>query len=397
MHNPKTETNMMQLIRVDDTLKERQFLDLPYKIYKNDSHWIAPLETEVCAIFDPKKNKAFRQGKLMRWILVDNKQTIGRIAAFVNKKYRSKGDEFPVGGVGFFECIDDQSAADMLFDESKKWLIEEGVEAMDGPINFGERDKWWGLLVEGFHAPTYSLSYNPPYYRSLFENYGFQLFFEQYCFGMNVKNPVQQKITDRHDLIAQDPAFSVIHLNKKRMTQFADAFAEVYNKAWAGHGGMKELPKEQARILFNKMKPVMDERTIWFAYHNDTPIAIFTNLPDLNQWFKYLKGKFGLWQKLKFLLIKTFVRNTKLTGLVFGIIPEYQGKGIDAYLIAEASQSLRKKDMPYQEYELQWIGDFNPKMVNIAENLGDVHKSRTLVTYRYLFNRNFPFKRHPVL
>ncbi|MEY4703138.1 MAG: hypothetical protein RIR96_1035 [Bacteroidota bacterium] len=388
---------MMQLIQVENKKEERRFLDLPYKIYKGDPNWIAPLENDVTSIFNHEKNKAFRHGKLVRWILVRDNETIGRIAAFVNKKYRSKGDEFPVGGVGFFECINDQSAADMMFDAAKNWLIEAGVKAMDGPINFGERDKWWGLLVEGFHAPSYSLSYNPPYYKSLFEQYGFKLFFEQYCFGMNVKKPVQQKIIDRHELISKDTDFSVRNLQKKDIFKYADDFAEVYNKAWAGHGGMKELPKEQARILFKKMKPVMDERLIWFAYHKETPIAIFTNLPDLNQWFKHLNGKFDYWHKLKFLWLKTFVPNKKSTGLVFGIIPEYQGKGIDAYLIAEASQSLRKEEMPYEDYEMQWIGDFNPKMVNIAENLGEVTKSRTLITYRYIFDRDIPFKRHPIL
>jgi GNAT superfamily N-acetyltransferase len=388
---------MMKLIQVENQKQADLFLELPYQIYKNDPNWIAPLENEVADIFNPEKNKAFRNGKLKRWILCDDKKTIGRIAAFVNPKYRSKGDEFPVGGVGFFECVNDQDAADMLFDVAKTWLIEAGVKAMDGPINFGERDKWWGLLVDGFHAPSYSLSYNPPYYKSLFEHYGFQLFFEQYCFGMNVKKPVQQKIIDRHKLISQDSAFSVKNLEKKDILKYADDFASVYNQAWAGHGGMKELPKEQARLLFKKMKPVMDERLIWYAYHNEKPIAIFTNLPDLNQWFKYLNGKFGIWQKLKFLWIKTFTTNRKFTGLVFGIIPEFQGQGIDAYLIAEASQSLRSDSMPYEDYEMQWIGDFNPKMVNIAENLGDVTKSRTLITYRYNFNRDIPFKRHPQL
>ena len=388
---------MMKLIQVENQKQADLFLALPYDIYKNDKNWIAPLENEVADIFNPEKNKAFRNGKLKRWILCDDQKTIGRIAAFVNPKYRSKGDEFPVGGVGFFECINGQHAADMLFDVAKAWLIEAGVQAMDGPINFGERDKWWGLLVDGFHAPSYSLSYNPPYYKSLFEHYGFQLFFEQYCFGMNVKKPVQQKIIDRHKLISQDSAFSVKNLEKKDILKYADDFASVYNQAWAGHGGMKELPKEQARILFKKMKPVMDERLIWYAYHNEKPIAIFTNLPDLNQWFKYLNGKFGIWQKLKFLWIKTFTTNRKFTGLVFGIIPEFQGQGIDAYLIAEASQSLRSDSMPYEDYEMQWIGDFNPKMVNIAENLGDVTKSRTLITYRYNFNRDIPFKRHPQL
>jgi hypothetical protein len=387
----------MQLIAVTDKKADKQFMQLPYRIYAHDKAWIAPLKHEVSAVFNPKQNKSFRFGELKRWILIKDGETIGRIAAFVNKKYKSKGDEFPVGGVGFFECINDQTAANALFDVAKNWLIEAGMGAMDGPINFGERDKWWGLLVDGFDSPTYGMSYNPPYYKSLFEQYGFNLFFEQYCFGMNVKTPLQNKILERHRIVAEDPLFSVKHIQKKEIDKYADDFATVYNKAWAGHGGMKELPKEQARILFRKMKPVMDEKIIWFAYYNNEPIAIFTNLPDLNQWFKYLKGEFNLLRKIQFLLIKRFIPNKKFNGLVFGIIPEFQGKGVDAFLIAEASKILNSDAIKYEKYEMQWIGDFNPKMINIAENLGEVYKSRTLVTYRYQFNRNIPFKRHPLL
>jgi hypothetical protein len=86
---------------------------------------------------------------------------IGRIAAFVNKRYKNKGDDVPVGGMGFFDCINNQEAADMLLDVARHWLGQRGMEAMDGPINFGERDKWWGLLVEGFHEPLWSMNFNP--------------------------------------------------------------------------------------------------------------------------------------------------------------------------------------------------------------------------------------------
>lgn len=271
------------------------------------------------------------------------------------------------------------------------------MEAMDGPINFGERDRWWGLVTEGFHEPMYCMNYNLPYYRSLLENYGFQPFYHQVCLGMHPKKPLQQKIWDRHDLIAADSAYSAKHINKKEIAKFAADFTEVYNKAWAGHGGLKELSKEQVVIMFTKMKPVMDEKIIWFAYHQQHPIAIFINLPDLNQWFKKLNGQFGLLYKIYFLLLKKFKPNKKFAGLVFGIVPEYQGKGVDAYLIAEAAKVIQSAKVSYTEYEMQWIGDFNPKMINIAENLGEVHRSRQLTTFRYLFDRTKPFKRHPFL
>jgi hypothetical protein len=145
------------------------------------------------------------------------------------------------------------------------------------------------------------------------------------------------------------------------------------------------------------MKPVMDERIVWFAYHNEKPIAIFTNLPDLNQWFKYLNGKFDLLHKLKFIWVKKTRQCKKFTGLVFGVVPEWQGKGIDSFIVGEAYKDVIQPWFPYLEYEMQWIGDFNPKMLNVAQGLGDVYQSRKLTTYRYLFDRTKEFKRHPML
>jgi hypothetical protein len=388
----------MQLQQVNSLEQQKKFMAVPDMIYKDDPQWIKPLDKDILEIFDEKKNKTFRFGKIIRWILTDNDGTLlGRIAAFVNKKYKNKGDEVAAGGIGFFECINNQEAANLLFEEAKKWLEQEGMGCMDGPINFGERDRWWGLLTNGFTSPLYGMNYNPPYYRELFEQYGFQVFYNQVCLGMHPKKKLDEKIWQRHDAIAADPAYSACPISKNNLQKFATDFSIVYNKAWARHGGLKELSKEQVLIMFKKMKPVMDERIIWFAYHADEPIGIFINLPDLNQWFKYLNGKFGLLQKLKFLWVKQFKSNRKFTGLVFGIVPAFQGKGVDAYIIAESAKVIQRENVPYTEYEMQWIGDFNPKMLNIAENLGEVFRSRNLITYRYLFNRQQVFHRHPIL
>ncbi len=388
----------MQLVPVNDIDTARQFLAVALSLYKDDPNWIRPLDKDIEEVFNPEKNKAFRFGEAARWVLLDKENNlIGRIAAFVNKKYKNKGDDVPVGGIGFFECTNNQEAADLLLDNAKHWLLQKGMEAMDGPINFGERDRWWGLVTSGFTEPMYCMNYNPPYYKDLLENYGFKLFFNQLCFAMQPKAPLSAKIFERHARLARNPDFSAKHISKKQLEKFATDFATVYNKAWAGHGGLKEMAPEQVIKLFKAMKPVMDERIIWFAYHKNEPVAIFVNLPDLNQWFKHLNGKFGLMQKLTFLFIKQFKPNKKFTGIVFGIVPEWQGKGVDAYIVAEAAKIIQQPNVPYTEYEMQWIGDFNPKMVNIAQSLGEVFQSRNLATYRYLFDRTKTFKRHPIL
>lgn len=397
----------MHLIEVKSPAGENEFLAVNRLINAGNSNYIEPLEKDIRDVFDQKKNKAFRHGEAIRWILKDaNGKLIGRIAAFINKKYKNKGDDGPVGGVGFFDCINNQEAADMLFDVAKHWLLKRDMVAMDGPINFGERDRWWGLLVNGFTPPLYCLNFNPPYYQQLFETYGFRNYFNQVCFGLKAKDRLLQKFYDRHAECAKNPDLRADHIRKDQLDKYARDFATVYNKAWAGHGGMKQIEEKVVRKMFKSMKPVMDEKISWFVYHKDEPIGVWLNLPDLNQWFKHLHGKFSLFHKLKFLWVKRTRRCNKFVGLVFGIVPEWQAKGIDSYMIVEGCREIQDMDVRngkyeigktlYDEYEMQWIGEFNPKMINVAEGLG-TYRSRLLTTYRYQFDRSKEFKPHPIL
>lgn len=385
----------MHLLPVTDKTLAKEFLEVPLIIYESDSNFIRPLDKDVNDVFDPKKNKAFRFGECSRWILKDaNDNLIGRIAAFVNKKYKNKGDEQPTGGIGFFECINNQQAADMLFDVAKSWLIQRGMEAMDGPINFGERDRWWGLVVEGFKPPIYLMNYNLPYYQILFENYGFKIFYNQVCWHLFVQTQLSDKFFIQHEKYNVNPEFKALHIRKRELKKFATDFSTVYNKAWAQHEGNKQLSKEVAYKMFNAMKPVMDEHLIWFVYHNNEPVAFWVNLPELNQIFKRLNGKFNFFAKLKYLWLKKKGVCNKFTGIVFGVIPEYQSLGIDYYMIVEGAKVIQQKQ--YDELELQWQGDFNPKILNVSKNLGAT-QSRMLATYRYIFDRSKEFKRHPIL
>ena len=398
----------MQLIEVTTAAQARAFIEVNAVLNRSNPAYIRPLDKDIRDVFDPKKNKTFRTGEAARWILQDQQGTaIGRIAAFTNKKYKNKGDDGPVGGIGFFDCINNQEAADMLFDVARHWLLQRGMEAMDGPVNFGERDRWWGLVVKGNDVPPlYGMNFNPSYYQELFERYGFKNYFNQVCFALKANQRLQKKFYDRHAECAKDPGFRSAHIRKDQLDKFAHDFTIVYNKAWAGHGGMKQLEARLVQKMFRSLKPVMDERISWFVYYNNEPIGIWINLPDLNQWFKYLNGKFSLLHKLKFLWLKRTVPNKKFTGLVFGIVPEWQGKGVDSYMIVEGCriiQELTIKDGEYllgkpiyEDYEMQWIGEFNPRMINVAEALG-TYRSRILTTYRYQFDRTKEFKPHPIL
>jgi hypothetical protein len=387
----------MQLTEVTNSALAKEFIQVNVQLNRANRAYIRPIDKEIDEVFDPERNKAFRHGEVARWILKDKDGALtGRIAAFVNKRYKNKGDDVPVGGMGFFDCVNNQEAADMLLDVARHWLGQRGMEAMDGPINFGERDKWWGLLAEGFDEPLWSMNFNPAYYKELLENYGFQPFFHQLCFGLDPQKKLSDKLLQRHAALAADPAYSAETIKKKNLEKYALDFLRIYNESFAGHGGGKEMRKEQALGLFKQMKPLIDEKVIWFAYHNGRPIGMFINIPELNQYYKHFNGKFGLLQKLYFLWLRQRGACRHFTGIVFAVVPDYQAKGVDAYIVGESAKVIQP-DGFYTKYEMQWIGDFNPKMVNIARTLGETYVSRKLTTYRYLFDRTKEFKRHPML
>lgn len=388
----------MELIEVNNTKTEEQFLQIAATINAFNTKYVRPLDNDIKKIFDPALNKSFKHGEAIRWILKDEKQkVIGRIAAFVTDKYVNKGTDFTTGGVGFFECINNQLAANQLFDTAKKWLKSKGCEAMDGPINFGDRDQWWGLLAEGFDMePIVGMPFNPDYYQGLFEGYGFKNYYNQYWFKMIVSDTLPPRFQERYDKFNGKPGYNARHISIKQLDKYANDFATVYNAAWAQHGEAKEITKEQVMKLFKTLKPIMDERVVWFAYYKEEPIAMFINIPDVNQYIKGFNGKLGLLQKLQLLWKRRTMKYQKLVGLAFGVVPKYQALGIDSYLINACGLLIQDKDW-YKSYEMGWAGDWNPKMHNIYKSLGG-SQSRRMITYRYIFDETkHPFERHPVM
>ena len=369
----------------------------PWKIYAGDPNWIPHLKQDVDKVFDPEKNKLLKEGAIARWILYSKSgEPIGRIAAFVNPKTAFSDKQQPTGGCGFFECIDDQAAANLLFDTAKRWLMQRGMEAMDGPINLGERNMFWGLLIENYtDPPIYGTNYNPPYYTKLFTDYGFGLYFNQLFFKRSAITPVQPIFHRKYDQLAADPDVVVCDVRGMSSAKIAQDFRTVLNAAWVDHENFKPMTAETAQKAINAMKPVMDPRIIVFVYHKKEPIAFFVNLPELNEIFKYVDGDLNWLGKLKFLYHKWRGTATTMTGIVFGVVKEWQGKGIEGVMIVHTSRWLMKTGR-YKDTVLTWIGDFNPRMLKVCENLGAVNY-RTLATFRFLFDRSKIFERLPII
>ena len=383
----------MNLIEVKTKEDAKKFITLSIDLYKNESAWIRPIDKEIEAVFNPNENSNFKNGECIRWVLEDKHKVIGRIAAFVNHSTASKDNNQATGGIGYFECINNQEAADILFNISENWLKEMGMEAMDGPINFGDRDKWWGLLTKGFDIePNYQCNYNFSYYQELFENYGFQNYFDQYTFTRKILDPINHRLQYKADIIKKDPDYTFEHFSMKKFKKQTTDIISIYNKAWVGHNGVSEMTQEKGEAIINQLKPILEEKIIWLGYYKEEPIAFYINIPDANQILKYVNGTMDLIGKLKFLWYKRFSKNQKMLGIIFGVVPEHQGKGVDGAIILASLDTLHSISNKYPVTEIKGIGDFNRKMILVIKQVGgDICKVHS--TYRYLFDREKPFER----
>ena len=382
----------MHLVEVKpgDKKLEESFLKVPFLIYKNDPNWIRPLDKDIESVFDPASNPAFKNGEVIRWVLFDDfGKAIGRVAAFINKDAIANMNE-PAGGMGFFECINDKAAAFILFDACADWLRSKGVHIMDGPVNFGERDRFWGLLVEGFGPASYMENYNPPYYRNFFEDYGFRLYFEQNTYLID-KYKVQAPRLDKiSKWVARKPNIRFEHITKKDLSKYIDDFVYIYNQSWGGFENFKPVTSADIDAVFKSMKPIMIPEFIWFGYVDDEPAGFNVFIPEVNQIFKYVNGKLDLLGKLKFAWHQLIRSNHKVKGLVFGILPKYQNLGIDAVLSYYFYLELMKKDQ-YRDVGISWIGGFNPKMNSLIEALSGV-VDKVHYTYRKMLDDSIAFK-----
>jgi len=385
-----------RLIEVNDKTTRRAFCDVMRVLYKGDPNFICPLDDMIDGIFDPARNNYFTHGEAIRWIMKSEKgELVGRVAAFINTKKAFTFSQ-PTGGMGFFECINNKDAAFKLFDTCKAWLQERGMEAMDGPINFGENDNFWGLLVDGFMPQSFGMNYNPPYYRQFFEDYGFKPYFEQVTNHLDYTKPFPERFWKIAERVSRNPEYNFRHFSWKKSDKFIADFIEVYNDAWQFHENFTPIDASILKAELTQVKSLMVPEFIWFAYHQDEPIAFEVMFPDLNQVIKYFNGRPNLWTKLLVALKgKTKLCNrTRIT--VMGVKVHYQRFGIESGLFWHMESVMKNLHHQYKEVELSWVGDFNPRMQMIHEATG-AKFGKKHVTYRLLFNPDASYEKRSAM
>lgn len=361
-------------IREVTTKKElKEFVYLPLKLYKNDPFYASPLINEMTEHLT-EKNPFFKRAKAKFYIAYKNKKPVGRIAAIVNYAHLEYHND-NAGFFGLFECINDQAVANSLFDKTRKFLKENNLSIMRGPMNLSTNEEC-GFLYEGFDTPSMiMIPYNPPYYNELVKSYGMRKAKDLYCFLADIPEKLPQKI-GRIANFAEKQGIKVRTVNLKNLTQELYAFMEVYNEAWAHNWGFIPITKEEIDYMAMKLKPIALQELIIVAEKDGKPVGFFGAIPDFNEVLRKIKGKLTPLSIFKALYYRRKINSIRL--LLFGVKKDMRHKGVESIMLREAFKGAKKYG--FKKVEFSWILEDNFDTINLTQIINAI-RYKTLRIY----------------
>lgn len=348
-----------------------KFVKFPWKIYSNNPNWVPPLLYDVKKVLNKKKNPFFNHAEMELFLAEKEGSLVGRIAAIKNDLHNQEHND-KVGFFGFFESINDQEVASALFDAAGDWLKSKGLTDMRGPANPSVNDIY-GMLIEGFDDPPRLLMpYNPEYYTTLLDNYGFKKAKDLYAWKISKeKMETNDKIKRVADIALQRSNAIVRKLNMKDFDNELEKVKYVYNKAWEPNWGFVPLTDEEIDALAADLKPLVDPNLVLFCEIEGKTVGFALVMPDYNFVFKEMNGRL-----LPFNFIKLFTKAKKIPWariIILGIIPEYQRRGLDAAMYYEVMVRAAKRNI--YRGEASWVLEDNEMMNKGAQTMrGDLYK-----------------------
>ena len=358
------KTNGVTLVTTKE--ERKQFLEFPYSHYEEDEHWIPPLRMEQKKLIDQEKNAFYNNGNIAMFLAEQNGKVCGRIAAIEDHRFNDFHDS-NIGFFGFFECIDDESVARLLFKVATDWLAEKGYSDVLGPSNPSMMDEI-GILIDGFQFdPSILMPYHKPYYDKLIKSAGLEKEMDMFAFRVTQETVSFDRMYRAEEIVKRRyPRLRIREVNLKNIDQEVETVRKIFNEAWKDNWGFIPLTEEELASTADDFKMILDPKVAHIAEIGGEPIAFSIALPDLNQVLKKMDGRlfpFGifklLWHKRNINRIRT---------ALMGVLPEYQGKGIDALLHKEAI--LNGREVGYKSSELSWVLETNTNMIRVAERLG---------------------------
>ncbi len=379
----------MKILEVKDKTGWQLFHKVLGVIYRDDANFVYPLEKEIENTFNPAHNGLLKNGAACVYVLLDEKgNPAGRATAFVDAA-RNEGVEHPIGGIGFFECVNNDTYAKALFEYGEAFLRQHGVHLADAPVNFGERDRYWGLLVKGFDPPMYQENYHKPYYEQFFIDNGYIPFEQVLTFKGDTSQIPFERMSGIAKRLRERSDVEVRGLDFNNLEGFAKDFCEVYNASFGNFAHFKPLEPDRVVQFMKEAKPIADPGLAGIAYWEGKPAALIALYPDINPFIRHAKGKLN-WRTIPVFLFKNKMAKTKnAKGMGFGIHPDYQSKGLFPLLLDFLATPYVRATYPYMY--LAGIRAHNHEIRSLYTKL-NVNTDRIHVAYRKALVKSAPIE-----
>jgi hypothetical protein len=370
--------NGIEIIEVDSGSLLNKFILLPFKLYKNEPNWVAPLISERKEFFDKKKNPFYRVAKTKLFLARLDGEFVGRIATCINYNHNEFHAE-NIGFFGFFDTIDDYEVASKLLKVAMISLKAEGLDKMRGPANFSTNHEI-GFLIEGFDKPpTVMNPYNPPYLPKLAEKFGLKKVMDLNAFLITKETPISDRQLRVVEKLKARGKISIRSVDFSKFDQEIKLLLQIYNQAWEYNWGFVPMSEDEFYHMAKQLKEIVDPELALIAEIGGELAGFSLAVPDINQALIKLNGRLFPAGILK-LLWHTKIRN-KIDGmrmLTMGVVHKFQKRGIDNIFFVDTYQ--KAVALGYNWAELSWILETNDLMCRAAENMGALlHKKYRMV------------------
>ena len=334
------------------------FIDLPWEIYKNDPNWVPLLKMALKDLLNPK-HPFYKTADVKAWLAYKDEKVVGRIMAIHNYTY-NKHEDNQVGHFGCFEAINDISVAEGLVSVAADYLKKKGLTSMQGPMNPGTNYEC-GLLVDKYDdAPQIMMTYNPPYYETLFNEMGFSKAMDLLAYNFSPEIKLPQIILDIAERTEKKSKVTYRNVDLKNWKKELDIIFEIYNSAWESNWGFVPMTREEFNHTAKDLKAIVDPTLIQYALVDGKEAGFLLALPDLNQVFKTIpSGRLSPWAIFKLLTAKSRIDRARV--VMMGVKKEYRKMGLETLLYKNTQLALHKNPR-IKNVEMSWILETNVEM-----------------------------------
>ncbi len=357
----------------------REFVELPYTLYRGDAHWVPPLRIAVRELLDRSKHPFYANADAEFLLATQNGRAVGRVAAILDRNY-NRFQEENAGFFGFFESVNDPEVARALLDRARQWVFDRGAQVIRGPMSPSTNYEC-GLLIEGFDSsPMIMMTYNPPYYADLIERAGLRKAKDLIAYYAPTASDIS-RVEKLGDLALERNGIRLRPIDMKNFQADVERVWEVYNSAWQRNWGFVPMTREEFLASGKEMKQILKPDLVLIGEKGDRVIAFALALPDVNQALKHANGRLFPTGLLKILYYQRLIKDIRV--LALGVVEEYRTSGIAAAFYAALARNGRR--LGYYGCEMSWILEDNVLMNRSLQTMG----AKRYKTYRiYEWNKD---------